>query len=437
MLSSAPPRPAPPGSPFTRFSALMQRVMTLFWLFVALLGILVAHQYWTLRQADRLTAQSQQVFDDILQVRARLQDLLEALYAFEQLQNPEILAPRVACGALCEHLPRLGRHVHDTPEMRELAQRAQVWDARLMSSLTLLVATARAEAPAGEVQELLLQARNVELPQLRRKIDEIAFAEVGLYGERQAAQAQAGRELLVALLLMTLAGIAAMRWLLRRAHRVAQDGLRTEEAVRALALQDELTGLPNRRLLAEFVPLLLGRARRHDQPVALMRLDLEGLAPIRARQGAPRGDLLLREAAECMRATLREGDLLVHLGGDGFVAVLLDGSASAYEVLRVGQRLVEALGRPLALPDDSAASLGISIGLACFPTDGQRLDALLSAADQALGNARRAGPNRLCRAGCEPVTHVLAAAAPHENSAAREPAAGPDACRPAPLRATA
>ncbi|WP_157991529.1 GGDEF domain-containing protein [Caldimonas tepidiphila] len=400
------PGGGPADSPFARISRLMRRGMALFWLFAALLGVLVAHQFRVQQQAAERIAQSREAFGDITQLRMRMSDLLAAVIMFEHLQNPELFAPRIACGALCEHLPRLARHVDDRPEMHETVRRAMVWDARLAASLREALLAADRGVASEEVAALVAHAREVELPQLRRKIDEIALSEVQTLAARQMQSSHTTLRLLAALFLMTLGTAATAAWLHRQGRRIAQEGLHAEQAVLALALEDPLTGLPNRRMLAESGALLLHRARRQQQAVALMLVDLDGFKQVNDAYGHAAGDALLRDVGARMRETLREGDLLVRLGGDEFV-VLLDGSASAAEVLRVGQRLVEAVGRPVALPGGAQATVSASIGLACFPADSERLEGLLAAADEALYSAKRAGKNRLCRAGRDSVAHVL------------------------------
>ena len=95
-----------------------------------------------------------------------------------------------------------------------------------------------------------------------------------------------------------------------------------QERIEFLALHDVLTQLPNRNFLNEFVPRVLAQARRQDQPVAFLFIDLDGFKPINDLYGHDAGDALLKEVALRMQSIVRETDLVVRLGGDEFLMIL-------------------------------------------------------------------------------------------------------------------
>ncbi len=156
-----------------------------------------------------------------------------------------------------------------------------------------------------------------------------------------------------------------------------------------LALHDPLTGLPNRRGLAEALERAIARAQRSGLPLAILALDLDGFKAINDRYGHPAGDTALVEVAARLRRIIRRSDLVARLGGDEFAIIAgeLRGSAP---VLRLARRLGLALRAPIAL-QGAVAAIDVSIGVAFFPGDGQTTEELLARADMALYAAKREG----------------------------------------------
>ena len=117
-----------------------------------------------------------------------------------------------------------------------------------------------------------------------------------------------------------------------------------------LALHDPLTGLPNRRALAEALERAIARSQRTGLPLAVLALDLDGFKAINDRHGHPAGDATLLEVADRLRRTIRRSDLVARLGGDEFAVIAgeLNGPAP---VVRLARRLGAALRAPIALPD--------------------------------------------------------------------------------------
>lgn len=166
---------------------------------------------------------------------------------------------------------------------------------------------------------------------------------------------------------------------------------------RRLALQDDLTGLNNRRFIFEVLGQQLALAERHGWPMALLIVDVDHFKRVNDTHGHLIGDQVLRELAACIRSRLRAQDIAGRWGGEEFIVLLPDTDANGATVLAEDLRLavqqlrcLDPQGRPLPLT--------VSIGLHAQPqpTSRQR-DELLAAADQAMYQAKRLGRNRVER----------------------------------------
>jgi len=156
--------------------------------------------------------------------------------------------------------------------------------------------------------------------------------------------------------------------------------------------RDHLTGAATREQLMRRGPLLLSQARAQGRPSALLVLDLDGFKLLNDTVGHHAGDLVLVETTRRLRAVTRPGDLVVRLGGDEFavLAAGLDGLADAESL---ADCVVEALAEPVAM-DDLLLSHRASVGVAVHDHDGDTVDALLRAADQAMYVAKAISPGR-------------------------------------------
>jgi diguanylate cyclase (GGDEF)-like protein len=157
------------------------------------------------------------------------------------------------------------------------------------------------------------------------------------------------------------------------------------------ASHDPLTQLPNRRLFGEWTQYALSQAEREGQQAAIFYLDIDGFKGVNDRFGHAQGDLLLQAVAARLRDATRGGDVVARLGGDEF-AVLLPTLSNFGDPAGLAQRLLEALSNPF--PETSGLSVGVTIGIAVFPTDASTPERLISAADTAMYNAKRAGGRR-------------------------------------------
>ena len=169
---------------------------------------------------------------------------------------------------------------------------------------------------------------------------------------------------------------------------------RTERRIYELAYYDQLTGLPNRRFLIEELEHVLARGRRSGRYGALLYLDLDNFKLLNDTMGHDLGDMLLRQAAQRLRCTVRHSDQLARLGGDEFVVVLegLDWSpaAAAAEAERAVSKILATLGAPYQL-DALLFKSTASIGIALFCGEDTRVETLLKQADLAMYRAKADG----------------------------------------------
>ena len=163
------------------------------------------------------------------------------------------------------------------------------------------------------------------------------------------------------------------------------------KTLESLALQDPLTGLVNRRLLAERISTALVHARRSSSPMAVIYLDLDGFKEVNNTLGHSAGDALLKLVAGRLVATVREEDTVARFCGDEFIIVLSHPS-STDGAAKVAAKLIEAVSQPYRL-DGHNVSITASAGIGIYPLHGSDADTLMKSADVALYEAKRAGKN--------------------------------------------
>ena len=164
---------------------------------------------------------------------------------------------------------------------------------------------------------------------------------------------------------------------------------REEDRIRRLAHYDVLTGLPNRILFNDHVRRTLARMHRLSGQLAVLYLDLDHFKPVNDLYGHAIGDLVLTEAARRMAATMRDTDTVSRRGGDEFVASLESEDAKETAAL-VSGKLIEAVSLPYEV-EGHLIHIGVSIGIAIYPDDGEDSDTLLAAADSALYEVKEGG----------------------------------------------
>jgi len=162
-----------------------------------------------------------------------------------------------------------------------------------------------------------------------------------------------------------------------------------QEKLAYLAHHDPLTSLPNRTKFREDLEQTLRRVNR-DGRLAVLCLDLDHFKEINDSLGHPIGDDLLKDVASRLRTSVREGDTVARLGGDEFAIVQAGTDLQASESSSLAERLVEIVGAPYAIHGHQL-NIGVSIGIAFAPNDGEDPDQLLKNADMALYRAKEDG----------------------------------------------
>lgn len=177
--------------------------------------------------------------------------------------------------------------------------------------------------------------------------------------------------------------------------KVNQELARTNVLLQRIAHFDTLTQLPNRVLLADRLCQALKVCSRRDVSLAVAYLDLDGFKAVNDQYGHMVGDRLLISIARRMKKALRKGDTLARIGGDEFVAVLVD-LRFAEESEPVLKRLLKAAAEIVKV-DDLSLQVTASIGVTLFPQDQGDADILMRHADQAMYIAKQSGKNRIHR----------------------------------------
>lgn len=157
-------------------------------------------------------------------------------------------------------------------------------------------------------------------------------------------------------------------------------------ALRAIAYIDSVTELPTRRLFNDRLQQALARCKRSGEMLAVVFMDLDGFKQVNDAYGHDVGDAALRVAGERMRRQIRESDTLARLGGDEY-AVLLDTGATPEVLNKVRRRIQQTFSTPFDVGGTMIA-LGVSIGVALYPRDGEDAHSLLRVADAAMYEAK-------------------------------------------------
>jgi len=162
-----------------------------------------------------------------------------------------------------------------------------------------------------------------------------------------------------------------------------------EQRIEELATRDALTGLPNRLLFSDRLAQALINARRDQEMLGLLFVDLDNFKTINDSLGHATGDLYLQEVASRLAAAMRRGDSLARLGGDEFVAIT-ESLRSPDDAGLVAQKLLAALGPPVRVGDHTL-NASCSVGISIYPDDGEDVSTLLKNADLAMYSAKEGG----------------------------------------------
>jgi len=164
-----------------------------------------------------------------------------------------------------------------------------------------------------------------------------------------------------------------------------------EKEIHSLAFYDALTALPNRRLFENNLHDSLSRAKRHQEKIAIIFMDMDNFKVINDSYGHKVGDKFLQEVTSRIKDAIREEDTLSRIGGDEFV-LLLEEVNGIEDAAHAAERIIEQVRKPFNIEKNeffSAVSLGISI----YPDDSEHYDTLLEYADKAMYHVKNSGKN--------------------------------------------
>ncbi len=190
---------------------------------------------------------------------------------------------------------------------------------------------------------------------------------------------------MIVVLLVCLATLTVGRQL-QQQQTIINVQAQTKEQIWHAATHDRLTGMANRFLFNEELRHSIARARRNGSTLAVLFLDLDRFKDINDSFGHRVGDLFLQSFAGKLAGQTQESQLIARLGGDEF-AIIIEDVAALEEPARLAQQLTEWMNQPFQIEQNTLRA-GVSIGIACFPSDGEEPDALLQNADLAMYTAK-------------------------------------------------
>lgn len=159
-----------------------------------------------------------------------------------------------------------------------------------------------------------------------------------------------------------------------------------EERLHKLSYLDELTGIANRRSFMNHLDQVIEEASLHGKKFAVLFIDLDYFKAVNDCHGHEYGDQLLVEAAERIKACLRETDFIARLGGDEFVA-LLERVPGADKALEIARQMIHSISQSYSV-EGNRLSIGASIGVSLYPEHSRYSESLLRMADSALYQAK-------------------------------------------------
>ncbi len=165
-----------------------------------------------------------------------------------------------------------------------------------------------------------------------------------------------------------------------------------EDTINFQAYHDLLTKLPNRALLRDRLSLAISQAKRDNEKLAVMFLDLDRFKNINDSLGHMIGDELLQQVSTRLKDCIREGDTLARFGGDEFTLLLPKITHERKDAVVLAEKITDALKKPFLI-EGHELYVSTSIGIALYPQDGTQMDSLIKHADIAMYHVKGQGKN--------------------------------------------
>lgn len=182
----------------------------------------------------------------------------------------------------------------------------------------------------------------------------------------------------------------SIRYAIER-HRLFEELVQARSQEHYRACHDVLTDLPNRLLFHDRLHQAARQARRTEEQLGLLFLDLDGFKLINDSLGHDVGDCLLQAVAKRLQSVVREGDTVARIGGDEFVILLLNIQTDD-AAAKVARKIITTIAEPFELAEHEL-SASVSIGISLYPNDSDDIDVLLKNADKAMYRAKHKGEN--------------------------------------------
>ncbi len=165
-----------------------------------------------------------------------------------------------------------------------------------------------------------------------------------------------------------------------------------EETINFQAYHDLLTKLPNRALLRDRLSLAINQAKREEEQLAVMFLDLDRFKNINDSLGHMIGDELLQQVSMRLKECIRSADTLARFGGDEFTLMLPKLHNGREDASRLAEKITSTLKQPFNI-EGHELYVSASIGIALYPQDGTHIDSLIKHADVAMYHVKGQGKN--------------------------------------------
>lgn len=166
-----------------------------------------------------------------------------------------------------------------------------------------------------------------------------------------------------------------------------------EQQIEYMAFYDTLTGLPNRNMLNSYTPKAIARSKRKNTGLAIMYLDLDKFKIVNDTFGHEIGDVLLKQVAQRLIESVRDGDIVTRQGGDEFVILLED--TDSKKLQEVAERILTEIAQPFIINMEKVNISG-SIGISLYPQNGEDLDTLIRNADEAMFECKASSNYKFC-----------------------------------------
>lgn len=164
-----------------------------------------------------------------------------------------------------------------------------------------------------------------------------------------------------------------------------------EERARHTASHDSLTGLSNRKSLFEYLEYLTAHAKREQELLAVLFVDLDGFKTINDTFGHNGGDAMLKEVAVRLKRIVRQHDIVARIGGDEFI-IVLPNIIKPDKANYIAHQIRSAIAEEFYL-NGNRMKITASVGISLYPSDADEIESLLNKADQAMYSAKMVGKN--------------------------------------------